>query len=41
MVYEEVDPDVFGEELETDAYDYVDRIAAVTLTAQKTGAHAC
>jgi methylase of polypeptide subunit release factors len=32
--YEELDPDVFGEELETDAYRSVDRIAAVLLTAQ-------
>lgn len=32
--YEELDPDVFGEELETDAYRGVDRIAAVLLTAQ-------
>jgi len=31
--YEEVDPDVFGEELETAAYRNVDRIAAVVLTA--------
>ena len=31
--YEEVDPDVFGEELETAAYGHVDRIAAVVLTA--------
>jgi methylase of polypeptide subunit release factors len=35
--YEEVDPDVFGEELETSAYSTVDRIAAVVLTARKTG----
>jgi SAM-dependent methyltransferase len=32
--YEEIDPDVFGEELETDSYSQVDRIAAVVLTAQ-------
>jgi len=31
--YEELDPDVFGEELETEAYRRVDRIAAVLLTA--------
>lgn len=30
--YEEVDPDVFGEELERPSYVDVDRIAAVTLT---------
>ena len=30
--YEEVDPDVFGEELEGGAYGAADRIAAVTLT---------
>jgi methylase of polypeptide subunit release factors len=33
--YEEVDPDVFGEELETAAYRHVDRIAAVVLTVTK------
>jgi SAM-dependent methyltransferase len=32
--YEEIDPDVFGEELETDFYSHVDRIAAVVLTAR-------
>jgi methylase of polypeptide subunit release factors len=36
--YEEMDPDVFGEELETSAYSTVDRIAAVVLTARKPGA---
>ena len=35
--YEEMDPDVFGEELETSAYSTVDRIAAVVLTARKPG----
>jgi methylase of polypeptide subunit release factors len=30
--YEEIDPDVFGEELQTAPYDQVDRIAAVALT---------
>jgi methylase of polypeptide subunit release factors len=30
--YEEIDPDVFGEELEAAPYDQVDRIAAVALT---------
>jgi methylase of polypeptide subunit release factors len=39
--YEEVDPDVFGEELETEAYSSVDRIAAVVLTARKLGGSAC
>jgi methylase of polypeptide subunit release factors len=39
--YEEVDPDVFGEELETEAYSCVDRIAAVVLTARKPGVLAC
>jgi hypothetical protein len=29
--YEEVDPDVFGEELQTEAYHAADRIAAVVL----------
>jgi methylase of polypeptide subunit release factors len=33
--YEEIDPDVFGEELETEAYGAVERIAAVVLTARK------
>lgn len=33
--YEEMDPDVFGEELETPAYSAVDRIAAVVLTVWK------
>jgi methylase of polypeptide subunit release factors len=39
--YEEIDPDVFGEELETAAYNTVDRIAAVLLTARKPGVLAC
>ena len=30
--YEEIDPDVFGEELENPAYAEVERIAAVVLT---------
>ena len=34
--YEEVDPDVFGEELAEGAYRDADRIAAVVLTANKT-----
>jgi SAM-dependent methyltransferase len=33
--YEEIDPDVFGEELDTPAYAGVDRIAAVMLLARK------
>jgi SAM-dependent methyltransferase len=33
FTYEEVDPDVFGEELERPAYSHVERIAAVVLTA--------
>ena len=33
--YEEIDPDVFGEELEGGAYAGSDRIAAVLLTAKK------
>jgi methylase of polypeptide subunit release factors len=36
-VYEEIDPDVFGEELDRRAYAHVDRIAAVGLTAIKRG----
>jgi methylase of polypeptide subunit release factors len=35
--YEEIDPDVFGEELDRQAYANVDRIAAVGLTAIKRG----
>lgn len=35
--YEEIDPDVFGEELEKPAYEKVDRIAAVGLIATKRG----
>jgi SAM-dependent methyltransferase len=35
--YEELDPDVFGEELETDAYGDVDRIAIVALTVNARG----
>ena len=35
--YREVDPDVFGEELETDTYARADRIAAVVLTVNKRG----
>ena len=35
--YEELDPDVFGEELETELYNGVDRIAAVLLRVQKRG----
>jgi methylase of polypeptide subunit release factors len=32
--YEEIDPDVFGEELDSAPYDRVDRIAVVALTVQ-------
>jgi hypothetical protein len=39
--YQEVDPDVFGEELETEAYREADRIAAVVLTVRKTGDLRC
>ena len=35
--YREVDPDVFGEELEAGAYAEADRIAAVTLTVTRLG----
>nr|WP_229262918.1 class I SAM-dependent methyltransferase [Duganella radicis] len=35
--YEEIDPDVFGEELETPAYAGAERIAAVWLVAVKDG----
>ena len=37
FVYEEIDPDVFGEELDRPAYVHVDRIAAVGLTVIKRG----
>jgi hypothetical protein len=33
--YGEVDPDVFGEELDTPAYAHADRISAVVLSATK------
>jgi methylase of polypeptide subunit release factors len=39
--YEEIDPDVFGEELETSPYSAVDRIAAVVLTVRKPGVSLC
>ncbi len=35
--YEEIDPDVFGEELERPGYEHVDRIAAVWLCATRPG----
>ncbi|MDB5359497.1 MAG: SAM-dependent methyltransferase [Rhodospirillales bacterium] len=35
--YRELDPDVFGEELESDAYAGVDRIAVIALSAFKPG----
>ena len=35
--YEEIDPDVFGEELDNPAYGFCDRIAAVWLCATKPG----
>ena len=35
--YREMDPDVFGEELEAEAYRNVDRIAAVVLTVEQDG----
>jgi methylase of polypeptide subunit release factors len=37
FVYEEIDPDIFGEELDRPAYAYADRIAAVGLTVIKRG----
>jgi hypothetical protein len=39
--YEELDPDVFGEELENPAYAEADRIAAVVLTATMPGELSC
>ncbi|MES2186730.1 MAG: class I SAM-dependent methyltransferase [Pseudomonadota bacterium] len=35
--YRELDPDVFGEELESPAYAHADRIAAVGLAVRRTG----
>jgi methylase of polypeptide subunit release factors len=35
LTYEEIDPDVFGEELEHPPYDRVDRIAAVGITIDR------
>jgi hypothetical protein len=35
FVYEEIDPDVFGEELDRHAYAHADRIAVVGLTVIK------
>ncbi len=35
--YEEIDPDVFGEELDRPAYRHVDRIAVVGVVAEKGG----
>ena len=35
FTYAEIDPDIFGEELQNGAYAIADRIAAVVLTAQK------
>jgi methylase of polypeptide subunit release factors len=37
FVYEEIDPDVFGEELDRPAYADVDRIAVIGLIAIKEG----
>lgn len=37
VVWEELDPDVFGEELETPTYREVDRIAAVGIRIRKNG----
>ena len=34
--YEEIDPDVFGEELEAPPYDRADRIAAVAVVVRKS-----
>ncbi len=39
--YEEIDPDVFGEELEEDNYAHVERIAAVLITVKKSEASQC
>lgn len=37
LAYEEIDPDVFGEELERDAYAEVERIAAIGAIIDKAG----
>jgi methylase of polypeptide subunit release factors len=37
FTYEEIDPDVFGEELQAPPYDRADRIAAVALTVDRAG----
>lgn len=39
--YDEIDPDVFGEELDNKSYNEVDRIAAVVMTAQRPGERQC
>jgi methylase of polypeptide subunit release factors len=39
--YEEIDPDVFGEDLEQATYAHVDRIAAILLTVKKLEAPQC
>jgi release factor glutamine methyltransferase len=41
LSYEEIDPDVFGEELEGDEYRQVDRIAVVVLTVQRPEVRSC
>ena len=38
--YAEIDPDVFGEELDNPAYVDVDRIAAVALVVRKASSEA-
>ncbi|WP_267356304.1 MULTISPECIES: class I SAM-dependent methyltransferase [unclassified Methylobacterium] len=38
--YREFDPDAYGEELATGAYDAVERLALVVLTATRPGSHA-
>jgi hypothetical protein len=37
FTYEELDPDVFGEELENAPYDQADRIAVVGVTIEADG----
>lgn len=36
-VYQEIDPDVFGEQLDEPGYEHVERIAAVALTVTRNG----
>jgi hypothetical protein len=37
MSYAEIDPDIFGEELDSPGYEQVERIAAVGAVIEKAG----